>query len=153
MKRKIVGVIGAAKASAAGVQQAYDVGRALAERGAVLVCGGLGGVMAAASHGCHDGGGLVLGLLPGDSADGANPHVDLPVPTGLGHARNILIAQTAQVLIAIEGEYGTLSEIAIGLKLGKPVFGLNSWPAIPGVIPVGTAAEAVDRAFATLEDA
>lgn len=150
MQRTIIGVIGAGNATPEGEQQAYAVGRALAERGAVLVCGGLGGVMAAASRGCHEAGGLVLGLLPGDEPGSANPYVHLPVPTNLGHARNVLIAHTARALIAVEGEYGTLSEIAFGLKLGKPVFGLHSWD-ISGVIAVASAEEAVCRALAALE--
>jgi uncharacterized protein (TIGR00725 family) len=117
----MIGVIGAGRASAAGERQAYEVGRLIAENGAVLVCGGLGGVMAAASKGCAEAGGEVLGILPGPTADSANPYVTLPIVTNMGHARNVIIAHSAAVLIAIEGEYGTLSEMAIGLKLGKTV--------------------------------
>ncbi len=124
-KRALVGVIGAGKASSAGEQIAYRVGQLIAQRGAVLVCGGLGGVMAAASKGCFEAGGEVIGILPGATADSANPYVTLPIATNMGHARNVIIAHTADVLIAIEGEHGTVSEMAIALKIGKTVVQLN----------------------------
>ena len=145
-RRTVIGVIGAGHASEAGYAAAVEVGREIARRGLVLVCGGLGGVMEGASRGCAEAGGTVLGLLPGADATSANPYVTLAVPTNLGHARNIVIAHTAQVLIAIEGEYGTLSELAIALKLGKPVLALSGWREIPGVIPVGSPTEAVAHA-------
>jgi uncharacterized protein (TIGR00725 family) len=127
MQRKpIIGIIGASKASPVGYAAAREVGRLVAEAGAVLVCGGLGGVMEAAARGCSEAGGLVLGILPGPDATLANPYVSIAVPTNMGHARNVIIAHTAQVLIAVEGEYGTLSEIAVGLKLGRPVIALGT---------------------------
>ena len=145
-RKTVIGVIGAGHASAAGYAAAVEVGREIARRGLVLVCGGLGGVMEGASRGCAEAGGTVLGLLPGADATTANPYVTLAVPTNFGHARNIVIAHTAQVLIAIEGEYGTLSELAIALKLGKPVLALSGWREIPGVTPVDSPLEAVARA-------
>jgi len=152
MKKRsvVIGVIGAGRASAAGLEAAEEVGRLVAEAGAVLVCGGLGGVMEAACRGARRAGGFALGLLPGDDPAAANPYVSLAVPTGLGHARNVLVAQTAQVLIAVEGEYGTLSEMAIGRKLGRPVIALQSWPGLPGVDYVATPRQAVELALQRL---
>lgn len=143
MRKTIIGVIGAGQVSAAGYAMAREVGRRIGESGAVLVCGGLSGVMEAACRGSSEVGGETLGLLPGGDAATANPYVTLAVPTNMGHARNVIIAHTAQALIAIEGEYGTLSEIAVALKLGKPVVALDSWPGIEGVIEAASAAEAV----------
>lgn len=150
MRQRMIGVIGAGTASEAGCAAARQVGRRIAEAGAVLVCGGLGGVMEAACRGACEAGGLTLGILPGAGADQANPWVILAVPTNLGHARNVIIAHAAEALIAVEGEYGTLSEMAIGLKLGKPVVALDSWPGLQGVIYATNPVEAVDRALAAL---
>jgi uncharacterized protein (TIGR00725 family) len=146
-RKPIIGVIGAGSATFRGLQLAEQVGRLLAEQGAVVVCGGLGGVMEAACRGAAEVGGETLGILPGDTAEQANRYVTLPVTTNLGHARNVVIVQTAQALIAVEGEYGTLSEIAIGLKLGRPVIALESWPGIPGVVYAASPAEAVALAL------
>lgn len=148
----IIGVIGSALPADAGVALAYEVGRLLAEAGAVLVTGGLGGVMESASRGASEAGGLVLGILPGDSTATANPYVDIAIPSGMGHARNVLVAQTAQVLIAVEGALGTLSEIAIGLKTGRAVFLLGSNLRVDGATPVATAQQAVAAALLVLED-
>jgi len=145
-RKTIIGVIGAGRATGRGLELAAEVGRRLAEAGMVVVCGGLGGVMEAACRGAVEAGGETLGILPGDQAEAANPFVTLTVVTDLGHARNVLIAQTARALIAVEGEYGTLSEMAIGLKIGRPVIALDSWPGLEGVHYVGTAAEAVELA-------
>ncbi|HKJ04901.1 MAG TPA: TIGR00725 family protein [Geopsychrobacteraceae bacterium] len=146
-KPLLIGVIGASNASPKGLDAATTVGRLIAEAGAVLVCGGLGGVMEAASRGCVEAGGQVLGILPGDSALGANPFVSIPVVTDMGHARNIIIAQTSNALIAVEGEYGTLSEMAIALKLGKTVCTLDSWDELAGCRPAATPTEAVAMAL------
>ncbi len=147
MRKSIIGVIGAGQVSAAGYAVAREVGRRIGEGGAVLVCGGLSGVMEAACRGCSEVGGETLGLLPGGDGAAANPYVTLAVPTNMGHARNVIIAHTAQVLIAVEGEYGTLSEIAVALKLGKPVVSLDSWPGLDGVIEADSAKEAVAMAL------
>jgi hypothetical protein len=152
MRQRMIGVIGAGATTAEGYEVGRQVGRLIAEAGAVLVCGGLGGVMEAACRGAVEAGGQTLGILPGPDADQANPWVTLAVPTNLGHARNVIIAHTARALIAVEGEFGTLSEMAIGLKLGKPVVALGSWPGLPGVIYVRTPAEAVARVVAGFED-
>ena len=150
-KRKpIIGVIGASQPSSAGRRLAEAVGREIAARGGVLVCGGLGGVMECAAKGAVDAGGEVLGILPGPDNKSANPYVTLSVPTNMGHARNVIIAHTADALIAVEGEYGTLSEAAIGLKLGKHVFVLPGGLQIAGSVPADSAESAVALAFESL---
>ena len=106
---------------------AEEVGRLLARRGAVVVCGGLGGVMEAACRGASREGGTTVGVLPGLDRGAANPFVSVAVATGLGEARNALVVRAADALIAVGGAYGTLSEIALALKAGKPVIGLGTW--------------------------
>jgi uncharacterized protein (TIGR00725 family) len=125
--RPIVAVVGGGLCSPQEAAAAEAVGRRLAEAGAILICGGMGGVMAAACRGAKSAGGLTIGVLPGFSAADANPHVDIPIITGMGEARNIIIVRTASAVIAVGGEFGTLSEIAFALKLGRPVIGLGSW--------------------------
>jgi uncharacterized protein (TIGR00725 family) len=123
----IIAVVGASNCSPGEEELAEEVGRDLAEAGAILICGGRGGVMAAACRGARAAGGLTIGVLPGNSAAEANPDVDIPIVTGLGEARNVIIVRTAQAVIAVGGEFGTLSEIAFALKLGRPVIGLETW--------------------------
>jgi uncharacterized protein (TIGR00725 family) len=142
-----IGVIGASSATAQGVRLSEEVGRELARRRVTLICGGLGGIMEGAARGAWQEGGTTVGILPGDSPFEANPFIGVPVVTGLSHARNVIIARSSHALIAIEGEYGTLSEIAIALKLGKPVVSLHSWNISEDVIPADTAREAVDKAI------
>jgi uncharacterized protein (TIGR00725 family) len=133
---------------------AEEVGRLLAVRGAVVVCGGLGGVMEAVCRGAKSAGGTTTGILPGLDRSEANPWVDVAIPTGLGEARNALVVRAADVLIAIGGEYGTLSEIALALKTGKPVVGVETWElsrrgvAATDIARAATPAEAVERALA-----
>lgn len=103
------------------------VGEMVARAGAVLVTGGLGGVMAAAARGATEAGGLTVGILPGEHAGDANPWITIPVVTGLGHARNVILVHTAEALVAIGGSYGTLSEVALALKIGVPVAVVGSW--------------------------
>lgn len=151
-KRKVlIGVIGASQASAEGLRLAEVVGREVALREAVLVCGGQQGVMAAAAKGAAEAGGDVLGLLPGPDATSANPYVSIAVATNMGHARNVIIAHTADALIAVEGEYGTLSEAAIACKLCKPVFVLPGGPELAGTVVVNTPQEAVALAFESMK--
>jgi uncharacterized protein (TIGR00725 family) len=125
------------------------VGRLVAERGAVLVCGGLGGTMEAACRGAKQAGGTTVGILPGSDRSAANDFVDVAVPTGLGEARNALVVHTADVLIAVGGGYGTLSEIALALRAGKTVVGLGTWQ-IEGVVSVDGPEAAVAAAFDAL---
>jgi uncharacterized protein (TIGR00725 family) len=119
----------------------------LAERGAVLVCGGLGGVMEAACRGARQGGGTTVGILPGADRGEANEFVDVAIPTGMGEARNALVVRAADALIAVGGAYGTLSEIALALKAGKRVVGVGSWD-IDGVEPVDSPEAAVESVLA-----
>lgn len=143
----ILGVIGASRATQQGLTLAREVGAEIARHGAILVCGGLGGVMEAASRGCAEAGGEVLGLLPGPDQSAANPYVTIAVPTNLGHARNVVICHTADALIAVEGEYGTLAEIAIGLKLNKPVVVLPGGLEVAGVLSAPNPRAAVELAL------
>jgi uncharacterized protein (TIGR00725 family) len=141
-----VGVIGGAAPEARYREIAYEVGRLIAEKGAILVCGGLGGVMEAAARGARQAGGLTLGILPGGSPKDANPHIDIAVATGMGYSRNNLVVMNSDALIAVDGSFGTLSEIAYGRVHEKTVVGIGTWD-IEGVIPVETAEEAVEQAF------
>jgi uncharacterized protein (TIGR00725 family) len=128
MKRPVyVAVCGPGQASDEEAGWAEQVGRLLARSGAVVVCGGLGGVMEAAVRGVHGEGGVSLGLLPGADRSAAAAGLTVAVPTGMGEARNALIVQAADAVIAIAGEFGTLSEIALALKMGVPVVGLSTW--------------------------
>ncbi len=145
--RTVVGVVGSASPSAEGYRLARRVGRLLAQAGAVVLCGGLGGVMEAACRGAGEAGGVSVGLLPGESRAEANPYLTIPLPTALSHTRNAVIARAAQVLIAVEGALGTVSEMALGLKMGKRVVGLRVEHELPGLIPAETAEEAVRLAL------
>ena len=141
-----IGVIGGSRASARDEDRAREIGRRIAEAGAVLVCGGLSGVMRAAARGAREAGGLTVGILPGASPSDANPFIDVAVATGLGYTRNALVVMNADVLIAVAGEFGTLSEIAYGNIFGKPVIGLGSWE-VKGVTPAASPEEAVRTAL------
>ncbi len=147
-KKKFVAVIGASECSPQEAKLAEEVGRELARQGAVLVCGGLGGVLEAACKGAVSAGGLTIGILPGDSRHTANPYVQIPIVTNLGEARNVIVVKTAQVVIAIGGGYGTLSEIGHALKNGIPVVGLNTWQVSRNNIPEGSIIPAKDPADA-----
>ena len=125
MRRVLVAVVGGSWCTSEEAAWAATVGRLLAERGVVLLCGGLGGVMEAAARGAKQGGGLTVGLLPGVDADEANPHIDVPIATGMGEMRNALIVRAAHAVIAIGGGWGTLSEIALAQRINTPVVGLH----------------------------
>jgi len=143
----IISVIGTGSCDQKTYQVAEDVGRLIAQGGAILITGGLGGVMEAASKGANEAGGTVIGILPGFSKKDANAYVTVPLITGLSHARNVIVVRSADAVIAVAGEYGTLSEIAIALKLGKPVIGIHTWENIEGVVKLDNAEDAVARAF------
>jgi uncharacterized protein (TIGR00725 family) len=130
---------------------AREVGRQVAARGAVLLCGGLGGVMAAAAQGAREAGGVSLGILPEGDRRRANPYLTYSIATNLGHARNLLIAHSADALIAVAGSYGTISEAAIALKLGKPVIALNVTWDLPGLQRAATPAQAAALAWAAMK--
>jgi len=141
-----VAVVGGGQCSAQIAALAEEVGKELARRGCIVVTGGLGGVMEAACRGAKSKNGLTVGILPGFDAREANEYVDIPIVTSLSHARNAIVVRSSDAVIAINGQYGTLSEIALGLTLGIPVVGLETWN-ISGLVPAKTAKEAVDCAL------
>lgn len=150
-----MGVVGAGVAGEEMRATAEEVGRRLAEAGAAVVCGGLGGVMEAACRGAKSAGGLTIGILPGRRRQDANPWVDVAIPTGMGETRNALVVLSADAVVAVGGEHGTLSELAFALKLGRPVVGLRTWRLVRGdgvadeaIVPVEDAAAAVDAVLA-----
>ncbi|MGH7771229.1 MAG: TIGR00725 family protein [Candidatus Binatia bacterium] len=135
-KNPQVAVIGSSDANPELVALATEVGRIIASKGAVLICGGLGGIMEGAARGAKEKGGLTIGILPDYNKESANPFIDVALPTGLGHARNILVAASADVVVALPGSHGTRSEISIALQLRKPVIGVGAWGEILGVCQV-----------------
>lgn len=148
MQRIQLAVVGAGSADESLAALAERVGEEVARAGAVLVCGGLGGVMEAACRGARRQGGLTVGILPGSRLEDANPHVDIVVATGLGNARNVVVVGSAHAVIALPGGHGTLSEVALGLKMGKRVVlcGEHAWE-LKGVNKAADAAEAVRLAL------
>ena len=142
----LIAVIGGRKASSELLNMAHEVGILIAQHGAILLCGGLTGIMEAAARGAVMANGVTVGLLPGESKTEANPYIQVPIATGLGLARNAIITKAADAVIAIGGAYGTLSEIAFSLQFDKKVVGLNTWD-IEGVVKATTAQEAVSLAL------
>ena len=157
-KKRLIAVIGGSQSSAKESKLAEEVGRELAKRGAILVCGGLGGVMEAACRGANSDGGLTIGILPGENRRDANSYVQFPIATGMGYARNAIVVKSAQAVIAIGGSYGTLSEIGYALQNGIPVIGLGTWSlakngkADKSIILAKNAADAVALAFDHIVD-
>ncbi|MCH8994016.1 MAG: TIGR00725 family protein [Chloroflexi bacterium] len=154
----IIAVIGGDNPPPEALPQAEAVGRELAQRGHVVICGGRGGVMEAACRGARSAGGHTIGVLPGPDRSDANPHVEFPIVTNLGAARNTIIVLSADALIAVDGSYGTLSEIALALVHGKPVVGLKTWRLSDdagledqSIVRANDATEAVERAIAAAE--
>lgn len=156
--RTLIAVIGGETPPPEALPLAEEVGRRVAEAGAVVVCGGLGGVMEAVCRGAHGAGGLTIGILPTGQRSAANAGVDIALPTGLGVARNVLVVMAGHAVIAIDGSFGTLTEIAHTLELKKPVFALGSWnldsAGIDGAryVHVRTPEEAVRRALEAARD-
>ena len=148
-----IAVVGGGRSPAAERELAEAVGRGLAEAGAVVVCGGLGGTMEAACRGARQAGGLTVGILPGTERLDANPFVDVVLPTGLGEARNALVVRAADCVVAVGGEFGTLSEVALALATGVPVVGLGTWELVRrgeqvnAVVRVGSPEDAVSLAI------
>jgi len=138
-----VAVIGGGEVGPEIAAQARIVGRELARRGAVVLCGGLGGVMAAAAQGVKEAGGVCLGILPDGDRSRANPYLTYSLATNLGHARNLIIVHSADALIAVDGSHGTVSEAAFALKLGKPVIALEAAWDLPGLQRAATPEAAV----------
>ena len=154
---KLISVVGGSRCSPEIEALAEEVGRELARAGAVVVCGGLGGVMEAACRGAVAAGGKTIGILPGGEPQEANPFVQYIIPTGLGYARNIIVAQSTQAVIALDGSYGTLSEIALALHKGIPVIGLRTWQLFldgkedAGITVAATPKEAVRLALKAIK--
>jgi hypothetical protein len=142
-----IGVIGWGDCSEEIYRLAEEVGEKVAKAGAVLVCGGLGGVMEAASKGAKKAGGVTIGILPGTDKNDANPYIDYPIATGLGGGRNLLVIGNSDAVIALPGEFGTLSEIAFALKSDKPVIGISTWDVSEKIIKAKNAEEAVKKAL------
>ena len=157
-KELFIGVIGGGEVTPEIAGLAEEVGREIARRGAVLVCGGLGGVMEAACRGAISEGGLTVGILPGENRRAANPYVKIPIVTGTGYARNVAVVKSSQAIIAIDGSYGTLSEIGHALQSGIPVIGLKTWSLKiddredTSIIPAENAKDAVDKAIALINN-
>jgi uncharacterized protein (TIGR00725 family) len=148
-----VAVIGASSARPEDLEQAHAAGRRLAELGAIVVTGGRGGVMEAASRGAKEVGGQTVGILPGLDRSDANAYLDISLPTGLGEMRNALVARAAEAVVAIGGAWGTLAEVAFARAAGTPVFGVGSWElGEDGVIAVDTGADAAERAVAAVTE-
>lgn len=154
----LIAVIGGSQCSPEEAKLAEKVGQELAKREVILICGGLGGVMEAACKGASSAGAITVGILPGDNRYEANSYVSIPIVTGIGYARNVLVVKSAQAVIAIDGSYGTLSEIAHALQDGIPVVGLNTWSfSLKGevndsIIPAQDAQEAVEKAIAAAKE-
>lgn len=152
----VIAVVGPGRASDDEAAAARVVGRRLAAAGATIVCGGLGGVMAAVCAGAREVGGTTIGILPGLDRAAANPDVTVAVPTGLGEARNVLVVRASDAVVAVGGAYGTLSEMALALKVGTPVVGLHTWSLVrdgavdEGIEVADDADEAADRALAAV---
>lgn len=149
-----ISVIGGSKINREIYNLAYEVGREIAKKGAVLICGGLTGAMEAACKGARKEGGLTIGILPTADENDANPYVDIKIPSGIGYARNMIVALSSHAVIAVDGSSGTLSEIAYALTFEKPVIGLKTWKISPGqsntppdIIRAETAEEAVNIGF------
>jgi uncharacterized protein (TIGR00725 family) len=157
-KKKLIAVIGGSQATKRELKTAEDVGRELAKRGATVVCGGLGGVMEAACRGATSEGGVTIGILPGENRNDSNQYVQIPIVTGMGYARNVAVAKSAQAVIAVGGSYGTLSEIGHAIQSDIPVIGIDTWSLLKdskidgSIIPAKNAADAVDIAYNSIKD-
>jgi len=154
VKRKtVIGVIGSSSCSSSVSEIAYIVGKEIARKGAILICGGLGGVMEAACKGVKEEGGTTIGVLPGDSKGKANPYVDIPITTGMGEARNIIIVRSSDAVIAIAGKYGTLSELAFALRFDVPIVGIATWNIDIPILRAKNPKQAVDMLFSAIKKA
>ncbi len=156
--KKFIAVIGGAEPSPQEAIMAEEAGREIARHGAILICGGLGGVMEAACKGAVSEDGVTIGILPEESRRVANPYVRIPIVTGMGYARNVIVVKSAQAVIAIDGSYGTLSEISHALQSGIPVIGLNTWSLArnnqpdSAIIQAKNALDAVNTAISLIEN-
>lgn len=140
-------VVGGSRCDEVTASLAERVGQAIARGGGVLICGGLGGAMEAAARGARESGGITVGILPGTDASDANAFISIPIPTGMGDARNVINVRSGEVVVAVPGSYGTLSEIAVALGRGIPVVAVGAWTDMEGVIAANDAEDAVDKAL------
>jgi uncharacterized protein (TIGR00725 family) len=147
LRRPAIAVIGGGDASVEVLELAHKVGAEIAGHGATLVCGGRGGVMEAAARGAHERGAHTIGILPGYEHGAANPHIEFAIATGMGEARNAVVVGSADAVVALAGEGGTLSEIGLALKIGRPVVALRAWPYIEGIEHAEDPAAAVSGAM------
>jgi uncharacterized protein (TIGR00725 family) len=145
--RTSIAIVGAGDANTTLCDLAYAAGLAIARRGAVLICGGRGGVMAAAARGAQSAGGLTIGILPGYDRGEANANIEIAIATGMGQARNAIVVASADSVVALAGEGGTLSEIGLAIKLGRPVVGLRAWPQLEMISHADDPCAAVDLAL------
>ncbi|MCS7149190.1 MAG: TIGR00725 family protein [Caldimicrobium sp.] len=150
LKNKRIAIIGAGIAESTIYDLSYEMGYMLGKEGAIIITGGLGGVMEGAAKGAKEAGAITVGILPGNKAEEANPYIMIPIVTDMGQARNVILVRSAELVVSIGGSYGTLSEIALALKMWKPVIGLKTWPNIPGVNYVETTKEALAKIFELL---
>jgi hypothetical protein len=146
-----IGVIGSGYCSEEIESIAEEVGREIAKRGAILICGGLSGVMEAAARGAKKEKGITVGILPGFKIDEANKYIDIKIPTGISDARNIIIVRASDAIISVSGGYGTLSEIAFALKLRKPIIGIRTWEVSKDVMIAKDPKEAVNIAISLIK--
>jgi uncharacterized protein (TIGR00725 family) len=150
MDKKIIGIIGGSECSPDVAEMSMRVGRRVAEKGGIVICGGLGGVMEACCKGAKEAGGMTIGVLPGNNPGDANKYVDIPIVTGMGNARNVIIVKSSDSVIAIDGKFGTLSEIAFCLQFGVPVISLGSWEIDKSIISASSPEQAVEKAFSVI---
>ncbi len=148
--KRLIAIVGGREASPELLEQATQVGRLIARSGFGLVCGGMGGIMEAAAKGCKEEGGLTVAILMQDDPQYANPYMDVVIPTGLGIARNLLVVRSGEAVVAIDGKYGTLSEIAYALQINKPVIGIKTWDVSEAIIKVNSAEEAIKEVLKVL---
>jgi uncharacterized protein (TIGR00725 family) len=146
-----VAVVGSGEASGELYEKAREVGRLIANRGGTVVCGGRSGVMEAAARGATEAGGTAIGILPDEDRERANEYLSYSIATGTGHARNLAVVCSGNAIVAVGGEYGTLSEIGLALKVGRPVVALMSWDLGEHVTAASSPEEAVETVFGILE--
>lgn len=147
----MIGIIGGSVCDEEIYDFAYRTGKEIAQRNCILICGGLKGVMEAACKGAKESGGLTIGIIPGDDRNSANPYVDIPIVTSIGYARNFIIIHTADAFVAIDGRFGTLTELAFALDRKKPIAGYKTWDIDNAIMKVDNPKDALDKLFESLK--
>lgn len=146
-RKPIVAIVGAGKCSKKLRDMAAEVGKGIAKKGGIVVCGGMGGIMEGAARGAKEGGGITIGILPTEKKEDANEFIDFIIPTGFGEARNVMVVRTADVVVAFPGRYGTLTEMAFALKAGRPVISLSAWKLGEEIIHLDDPKKAAKKAM------